>query len=326
MKKGVLMTLVLAVVGIVSLMAQTTALVTYEGGYFVKSGKEWTEFRPADKAGKWAVYKQFGEDDTFFYVKNKKCELSIPKLYKDKIFIKRGKKSGWEIVYNTLSVHLRCPEGDALYYSYRNHSMKHSEYDGYFVRDNLSWREYRPRMKSGVWAEFKQTAEDRKYFTIESSNNIVYVPKTTDYDIVIKEKDNPSWTGGFAIEAVYDRSAAWQYSFYYENYAVGGDSFKKGARISIDNKCNLQVAFGGKYYDFIYTDIKLVDDSGKSDAILITIDKKSSILLRDGSAVVKCRSIGRKSVDLVGTVSDNYKKIADQLRMGTFRLAVNAGK
>ena len=98
MKRRILLTLVLAIAGVVSLMAQTTALVTYEGGYFVKNGEEWTEYRPADKAGKWSTYEQYNEDDVFFYVKNKKCRLAIPKLYKDKIFIKRDKKGDWEVV------------------------------------------------------------------------------------------------------------------------------------------------------------------------------------------------------------------------------------
>ena len=42
MKRRFLLTLVLAIAGMVSIMAQTTALVTYEGGYFIKKGKEWT--------------------------------------------------------------------------------------------------------------------------------------------------------------------------------------------------------------------------------------------------------------------------------------------
>ena len=169
MKREILLTLVLAVAGIVSLMAQTTALVTYDGGYFLKNGKEWIEYRPADKVEPWNEYKQYKEDDKFFYLESKRCNVSVPKISHDKIYVDRKKNGNWEVVYNTLNVHLLCPEGDALYYTYRNHSMKHYEYDGYFVRDNMNWREYRPRLKSGVWAEFKQTAEDRRYFTIESS-------------------------------------------------------------------------------------------------------------------------------------------------------------
>lgn len=320
MKRRILLTLVLAVAGVVSLMAQTTALVTYEGGYFVKHGEEWTEYRPADKAGKWSTYEQYNEDDVFFYLENKKCRLAIPKLYKDKIFIKRNKKGDWEVVYNTLSVHLLCPDGDALFYSYRNHSLKHSEYDGYFVRDNMNWREFRPRLKSSVWAEFKQTSEDGRYFILESSNNIVYIPKTTGDDIVIKEKNNPNWTGGYAIQAVYDRSATYQYNFYYtksgriknSNYTLSD----KSARISFDNRCNIQVAFDGKHYDLTYTDIQIAENDGK-EAILITIDPKNRIWLYDGTARIECEKIGKKML-FVGAAG--YRKVLEQLKIGTFRL------
>lgn len=321
MKRKILLTLVLAIVGIVSLTAQTTALVTYEGGYFVKDGKEWTEFRPADKAGKWSTYEQYKEDDVFFYVKNKKCWLAIPKLYKDKIFIAREKKGEWKVVYNTLSVHLLCPDGDALFYSYRNHSLQHSEYDGYFVRDNEKWREYRPRLKSSLWAEFKQTGEDGRYFILESNNNIVYIPKTTGDNIVIKEKDNPSWIGGYAIQAVYDRSAAFPYNFYYQkNGRIKGNGnytlSDKSARISLDNKCNVQVAFDGKYHDLTYTDICISEVDGK-EAILITVDKDNKIWLFDGTAHVDCKKIGKKMI-FVGAGS--YRKILEQLKIGTFRM------
>ena len=320
MKKRILLTLVLFVAGMVSLMAQTTALVTYEGGYFVKDGEDWTEYRPADKAGKWAAYEQYKEDDTFFYVKNKNCKLAIPKLYKDKIFIKRDKKGEWEVVYNTLSVHLLCPEGDALFYSYRNHALKHGEYDGYFVRDNLNWREYRPRMKSALWAEYKQVAEDGKFFILESTNNIVYIPKTTDNDIMIEEKGNPNWHGGYAIQAVYDRSATFLYNFYYPNSGrvKRNGSFEleaKGARISFDNKCNIQVALAGKHYDLVYTGIEIADYDGK-EAVLITIDKKNRIWLMDGTARIESKVIGKKMI-LVG--SGSYAKVLEQLKMGTFK-------
>lgn len=323
MKRCFLLTLVLAVAGIVSMMAQTTALVTYEGGYFIKSGEEWTEYRPADKIEPWNEYEQYKEDDKFFYLESKRCNVSVPKIAHDKIFVDRKKNGNWEVVYNTLNVHLLCPEHDALYYTYRNHSMKHYEYDGYFVRDNLAWREYRPRMKSGVWAVFKQTAEDGRYFTLESDHNIVYVPKSTDDDIVIKDKNNKGWTGGYAIQAIYDRSAKYLYNFYYQNSGIlKSGKFKsaeKDARISLDSKCNIQVVFGGKHYDFVYTDIEVADIDGK-EAILITIDKENRILLSGGSAHVECKAINKKGVMLVGASAADYKSILSQLKIGTFRL------
>ena len=323
MRKRLYLTFMLAIMGLVSLMAQTTALVTYEGGYFVKNDKEWTEYRPADKTGKWAIYKQYREDDSFFYVKNKHCSLAIPKLYKDKIFIARKGEKKWEVVYNTLSVYNRCPDTEGLFYSYRNHSMKHSEYDGYFVRDNLSWREYRPRMKSGVWAEFKQTGEDGKYFTLESEHNIVSIPKTTENDIIIKDKDNSCWIGGYAIQAVYDRSANYQYNFYYQYNGVKNASTLKlkgkGARISLDNNCNIQVAFDGKHYDLVYTNIEIVDDFDGKEAVLITIDKKNKIWIFESNAQIECKKIGKKTL-FIGAENMHYRAILEQLKMGTFRM------
>ena len=59
MKRRFFLTVAVAVAGILSLVAQTTAMVPYEGGYFVKNGNEWTEYRPADKTGKWSTYKQY---------------------------------------------------------------------------------------------------------------------------------------------------------------------------------------------------------------------------------------------------------------------------
>ena len=52
MNKRTSLTMLLAVVSFAALMAQTTALVPYVGGYFVKDGDKWTEYRPADKTGK----------------------------------------------------------------------------------------------------------------------------------------------------------------------------------------------------------------------------------------------------------------------------------
>ena len=332
MNKRLSLTAMLAIASFVTLVAQTTALVTYEGGYFIKDGRKWTEFRPADKVEPWNEYKQYKEDDKFFYIKSKRCNVAVPKIYHDKILVDRKKNGNWEVVYNTLSVHLLCPKGDALYYTYRNHRLEHGEYDGYFVRDNFTWREYRPRMKSTVWAEFRQTSEDSRYFTLESSNNIVYIPKSTNDDIVIKDKNNRNWTGGYKIQAIYDRSAAYPYSFDFQDHGVAkrGNNFKvnkKSGRISLDNKCNIQIAYDGKHYDLVYQSIELAESqsgllsliSKKGECILITIDKDNKVMLYEGSALVDCKKLGKK-VMFLGASGKDYRAISEQLRIGTFRM------
>lgn len=322
MKK--LFTLCLLAVAISALQAQTTtALVTYEGGYFVKNGKEWTEYRPAHKTGAWSKYKQYGEDDTFYYMKNKKCYLSIPKLYKDKIYIDRDKgKKNWEVVYNTLSVHQRCPDTEGLFYSYRNHRKEHGEYDGYFVRKNLVWQEFRPRMKSGVWAEFKQIDENNEYFILASEHNNVYIPKTTDNDIIIYKTDNNNWRGGYAIQAIYDRSAAYDYNFYYENSEKGGKAAvpTKQCRISFDRKGNIQLSYNGKFHDLNYQEIELVSYEGKS-AVKITIDSKNRILLISSHrAVVDCRILGKKMFFINGDNGKAFTEVNDLLEYDAFEV------
>ena len=87
MKKRIILFLGLIIAGMLPLLAQTTALVSYEGGYFVKNDNDWTEYRPADRAGKWSSYEQYKETDEFFYLKNKKCRIAIPKIKKNKIFL-----------------------------------------------------------------------------------------------------------------------------------------------------------------------------------------------------------------------------------------------
>ena len=322
--KKLFLTFSFLVAGVLALQAQiTTALVTYEGGYFVKNGKEWTEYRPAYKAGAWSSYKQYGEDDTFYYLENKKCYLSIPKLYKDKIFIDRDKgKKNWEVVYNTLSVFQRCPDSDGLFYSYRNHRKEHSEYDGYYVRDNLTWREYRPRMKSGVWAEFKQTDENEQFFILTSEHNTVYIPKTSDNNIVIYQNGNDNWRGGYAIEAIYDRSAAYDYNFYFNNSEKGGKIAvpTKQCRISFDRKGSLQVVYNGKHYDLTYQSIDIAMHEGKK-MLQITIDEKNKIyLLSSHRAMVDCKKIGKKMYFINGDNRKAFTEVKDLLEYDAFEV------
>ena len=321
----------LAIVSFVSLMAQTTALVPYVGGYFVKNGEEWTEYRPADKVGKWSTYKQYKENDIFFYVKNKKCNLAIPKLGKDMIFIDREKNGKWEQVYTTIDVHHQCTEPDGLFYCYNDGRGR--EHNGYFVRlDGGVWHEYAPGKKRGVWAEFKQTGEDKDYFIVESTENIVRIPKREGLNFIITKPGYDGWRGGYTTKAIYDRSAAYLYHFDFEYHGAAkrGNNFKlnkKGGRISLDNKCNLQIAFGGKHYDFVYQSIEIVEGQGGlsslvskgSECILITIDKDNRVMLYDGSARVESKRIGEK-VLLVGASGKDYRAIMEQLRIGTFRM------
>ena len=59
--------------------------------------------------------------------------------------------------------------------------------------------------------------------------------------------------------------------------------------------------------------------SKNNQCILITIDKDNRILLYEGSARVECKKLGKK-VLFLGASGKDYRAIAEQLRIGTFRM------
>ena len=279
-----------------SSVAQTTALVVYDGGYFVKNGKEWVEYRPGDKIGPWNEYVEYNENDRFYYIRSKRCNVAVPKIARDKILVDRKKRGAWEVVYNTISVHPICPYKNGLFYCYTTSS---TEYDGYFVRDNDKWIEFRPNMKREAWAEFKQTGEDENFFILKSEHNTVYVPKSMNNRFVIKKNGNNSWRGGYTTSAIYDRSAMYDYNLIYRNtFTVKREKDFRPAtgssRVSFDRNGNVQVATGGRFYDFKYRSIKhgLYNNT---PAIHISIDDKNNIwIVSKEQCVVDCRSVGKK--------------------------------
>ena len=120
-----------------------------------------------------------------------------------------------------------------------------------------------------------------------------------------------------------DHSAAYPYNFYYQKSRRLKSKDKSeltdnAARISLDNKCNIQVVFDGKHYDLTYTSIETADVDNK-EAILITIDTQNRIWLYDGTARVECKKLGKKML-FVGANGKDYRAIMEQLRIGTFRM------
>ncbi|MBQ8270248.1 MAG: hypothetical protein IJZ22_03435 [Bacteroidaceae bacterium] len=314
--KKVCFILALLMAGTYCAIAQTTALVVYEGGYFVKNDKTWEEYRPADKKGIWSSYKQWREDDTFFYLKNKKCQLTIPKVRKDKIFIARGKSKKWEIVYNTIDIHNMCPNKDGLFYCYQD--GRGDWHNGYFVRNNASWIEYAPGKQRQVWAEFKQTGEDDNYFFIESTKNKVSVPKHPSRNFIITNLENDGWRGGYTTKAIYDRSAQYDYNFYFGNIVLKGKDTAKHARVSFDRSGNIQIACNDKHYDLEYRSMELVNYYGRK-AVSITIDEKSTLLLApDGKCYVNCKSVGKNMIFTAGDNGSNFAEVFTLLKNKSF--------
>ena len=319
MKKSILFTLLLLFA--VTAFAQTTALVAYDGGYFVKNGDRWTEYRPQDKAEPWNEYKQYNENDTFYFLDSKRCRVSVPKLACDKIFVDREKNGNWQVVYNTISVYTMCPDGNGLFYCYKGTS---TEYEGYFVRGNDKWKEYRPNMKRGLWAEFDEVGEDNTHFILKSKYNTVLVPKTTEERFIITKNDNSSWRGGYTTAAIYDTSANnvgnYNYNFDYRNTFIAkrGNNYRLteyGCSISFDTNGHIDIKYGDRQVSTVYSSIKLERYDGEL-AIHITIDKKNNIwILNSDRCIIECKKVGEKTMLLGCSNTKVYRELKDLLRI-----------
>ena len=171
--------------------AQTTGLFTYDGGYFVKAGDYWTEYRPADKDGVWATYTQYGEETNYYQVSNSSCSLSIPKTSNNSFYI--WKNEDWQPLYTTKQVYGYFDDESREIYTHNQ--------GGYFTRDGGTWREYRPDKKAGLWATYTQYKEDDNYFYMRSSVSEVCVPKDGRNDFYLL--NGGKWMKCYTTSAIY---------------------------------------------------------------------------------------------------------------------------
>ena len=80
-----------------------TGLFTYEGGFFVKNGTSWKEYRPKDKPGVWATYTQYSQDDKYYYISNDNGSLAIPEKSINNFYRMEGGE--WKVIYKTRVVY-----------------------------------------------------------------------------------------------------------------------------------------------------------------------------------------------------------------------------
>ncbi len=171
--------------------AQTTGLFTYNGGYFIKNGNAWSEYRPEEREEAWATYTQYNEEADFYNIKNNRCSLSVPKRANKLFYI--YKNNGWEMIYDTREIYNYFNDASRKIYCYEG---------GYFVRDGDTWREYRPIKEKGIWSIYTQYNEDDNYYMVENSLCKVSIPKTANNDFYIM--NNNKWEKCYVSTNIYD--------------------------------------------------------------------------------------------------------------------------
>lgn len=228
--------------------AETTGLFTYNGGYFVKAGDYWTEYRPAEKDGVWATYTQYNEETNYYQVKNSSCSLSIPKTSNNNFYI--WEDGEWKVIYTTKHIYGYFNDESREIYAYNQ--------GGYFVRDGNTWREYRPDKKSGTWATYTQYKEDGNFFYMRSSVSEVCVPKAENNDFYLLR--DGKWSKCYTTSAIYDPYGIYDYVFDFAYYRVADEEgilhdYKSPAKLCFSRKGDGLIVCGHGNYKFRFESI-----------------------------------------------------------------------
>lgn len=170
-----------------------TGLFTYEGGFFVKSGTTWKEYRPKDKPGVWATYTQYNEEENYYNIRNNDCYLSIPKKSNNSFY--RRVDGEWKVIYNTRVVYPSFTDSAVGLFCFKT---------GYYVRDGKRWRLYLPEKQSSLWADFTQYDEDDKLFYLKNDSDKVCVPKRADLKCFLWNSKTEKWEANYSITEIYD--------------------------------------------------------------------------------------------------------------------------
>lgn len=237
-----------------------TGLYTYDGGYFLRDGSHWEEYRPDSKPGVWAAYEQYAEDDNFYSISNSLCVVSVPKTSSDSFFY--AKPGGtWAPIYTTREIYDYVPDGARDLYCYKG---------GYFVRDGLDWSEYRPGERHDVWNTYDQTDCDGKFFYLKSDDGSfqVRIPMSGTDSIHMRKGDD-AWTAIYTMTGIYDCGKGFAYSipfeemqFYDSDTETFGDVQTEVSRVSFSGDGTGQVRYSDKKYSFSFRSCKLYESSG----------------------------------------------------------------
>lgn len=265
--KNLIFSILLLLLSGIHATAQTTGLFTYEGGYFIKNGDNWTEYRPGDSDDVWATYTQSSEEANFYLIRNSECSLGIPKIYdSNHMHIWIWQDDDWKTIYQMKQVYNYFEDQSRNIYAYNE--------GGYFVRDGNEWREYRPVSRPGIWASYEQYDEDDHFFYMNNSACTVCVPKA-DYDGFYILNDG-EWEKCYTCSAIYNdnnnnnntaRSQdKYDYIFNFNNYKyVSPDdtfipNFVSPSKLYISRKGNALIEYGDNKYEFEFKQISIAKD------------------------------------------------------------------
>ena len=246
--------------GLVS--GQETGLFVYDGGYFVRNGNSWEEYRPDKNEGVWATYEQYGEEENFYNLRNSMCYVSVPKSTVN-AFYYAPPGEAWKPIYTTKAIYEYMPDASRGIYCYQG---------GYFVRDGLVWREYRPADKRELWAEYDQINTDEHFFYISNETDKVAIPMEEDNKYIYLAKGD-EWKPIYSLVGIYDSGKGFDYSMgfgscqiYDRDAGEFKDSIALVSRVSLSLDGRGEVRYSETRVPFTFSSMDLYESTSDKDS------------------------------------------------------------
>lgn len=268
MKKYILFFLLLASFSLSFAQSEPSFLCTYKGGYFIRNGSTWYEYRPELKDGIWSTYSQNGTDDNYYYIKNKMCEICIPFKSHNNIWIKEA-NSEWKKVYETITVYNYCPEHSTQVFTYQ---------DGFFIKNGNTWNFYIPTKENKrIWSVYTQYNSDDNYYYIKNSTDNLAIPRKSKNDFFWYKNDK--WEKLYTTLALYDPQSPDAKSGH--NNVSNNSSSNTSVQDNINKSSNSRSASSQYAFDEVF-----YFKDNKNVRVQIESSGNSYITCREGTSVI----------------------------------------
>jgi hypothetical protein len=183
-----------------------TVLCTYKNGYYHKNGNTWREYRPKIKDGVWATYTEYKTDISFYYLKNDKGAICVPKKSTVPFYRYNYKTSKWDAGDTPIDIYYNCPNNGVQLYCYKG---------GVFVKSGNKWTHYEKNSTSPKTYEQYIVNDIFIYVRDVGNNTPAYcIPQSEKHRFFIYK--NKKWESLGYATAIYDK---WNPQAYAGNYS-----------------------------------------------------------------------------------------------------------
>ena len=173
----------------------TSMVCVYNGGYFIREGGAWYEYRPEDRPeGVWNTYTSYGDEPNYYNISNAQASVAIPKSTVNDIYIFQNGE--WQKVYDVTQIFDYCPVQGRKFFFHTH---------GYFFKDGNLWSEYLEENGSTEFhASYEQYDSDSGFYYIMNESVYVAVPRVPENMFYFMYINDDTWQEVYRPTQIFD--------------------------------------------------------------------------------------------------------------------------